>query len=193
MGVDLGGTTLTADGTNDLVINNGSVDCAVFENVSGNTIYKSPSHCYFIAGTTGLSASWTTLGSGTTTKMTFNTATQPTGAGFDTANSRFICPLEGYYMMWASLFRYKAGVTSSHYSYPYFVVNGSSGGRRPYGNTPYRMRGFGLIAGSSWSYDNSMSETMYLYVGDIVEIHTYTSGNEPVYQPYSYFAGWYLG
>ena len=190
MALDILGTTITADATNPLKINNGLVDCLVAQTSNSYTHIRQPSSIYFIAAN-NLGTGWVDMVDNSWNKLPMQTVQQNTGSGYDTTNSRFIAPLEGYYLFTANSYLNKMDANIGSYGHPMFLVNGSSGLRRPYGNTMFRMRGYGL--NSTYSMDGSCEELIYLYVGDYVEYYIYSTAVFQVYYPYLYFSGWYIG
>lgn len=190
MALDIQGNIISADATYSLKINNGLVDCLYSQPVSGYNHIRQPSSVYFIAGNNS-GTGWVDLTDSAWTKMPLPNVIQNTGSGYDTTNSRFVAPLEGYYIFTGNLYINRLDATTGYYSHPMFWVNGGSGTRRPYGNTMYRMRGYGL--NSTYTVDGSCEEVIYLYVGDYVEYYLYATPQIQVYYPYNYFSGWYIG
>lgn len=190
MALNVNGTTISQDATYTLKINNGLVDCLYSQPVSGNNNIRQPSSIYFIAAN-NTGTQWVDLTDNAWNKMPMATVQQNTGSGYDTVNTRFVAPLEGYYIFSANAYINRMDATAGYYAHPMFFVNGGSGTRRPYGNTMYRMRGYGLT--SSYTVDGSCEEVIYLYVGDYVEYYIYATPQIQVYYPYLYFSGWYIG
>ena len=190
MALNIQNNTISVDATYSLKINNGSVDCFYSQPVSGNQQIQQPSSIYFIAANNS-GTGWVDMTDNTWNKMPMATVQQNTGSGYDTVNTRFVAPLEGYYVFSANAYINRMDTTPSYYSHPMFFVNGGSGTRRPYGNTMYRMRGYGL--NSTYTVDGSCEEVIYLYVGDYVEYYIYSTPQYQVYYPYLYFSGWYIG
>ena len=190
MALNIQNNTISADATHSLKINNGLVDCLYSQPVSGNQQTRQPSSIYFIAANNG-GTGWFDMVDNAWNKMPMATVQQNTGSGYDTVNSRFVAPLEGYYIFTSNAYINRMDATAGYYCHPMFFVNGGSGTRRPYGNTMYRMRGYGLT--SSYTVDGSCEEVIYLYVGDFVEYYIYATPQIQVYYPYLYFSGWYIG
>lgn len=190
MALNIQNNVISTDATYNLKINNGSVDCFYSQPVSGYNHIRQPSSIYFIAANNS-GTGWFDMVDNSWNKMPLQTVQQNTGSGYDTTNSRFIAPLEGYYLFTANSYLNKMDGNIGSYSHPMFCVNGSTGLRRPYGNTMYRMRGYGL--NSTYSMDGSCEELIYLYVGDYVEYYIYSTAVFQVYYPYLYFSGWYIG
>lgn len=190
MALYVGDNILSADATYSLKINNGLVDCLYVQPASTYNHIRQPSSTFFIAGNTNASG-WVDQTDNAWNKMVFNVVTQNTGSGFSTANSRFVAPLEGYYIFSANSYINRMDSTPGYYAHPMFWVNGAAGTRRPYSNTQYRMRGYGL--NSTYTVDGAIEEIMYLYVGDYVEYYIYATPQIQVYYNYLYFAGWFVG
>lgn len=190
MALYLQNNVISKDATYSLKINNGLVDCLYSQPISGYDHVSQPSSIYFIAANNS-GVGWFDMVDNAWNKMPMQTVQQNTGSGYDTTNSRFIAPLEGYYIFTANSYINRMNTTVGYYAHPMFWVNNGSGTRRPYGNTMYRMRGFGL--NSTYTVDGSIEEIIYLYVGDYVEYFIYSTPQYQVYYPYLYFSGWYIG
>lgn len=140
------------------------------------------------------------VGMGTGTWRTINGIVAFTATGgsgyinvgncYNTANSRFTAPWTGLYLFKQHIYIYGNSTNYTWYNHPLFLVNGSSTLRRP-GNTPYRIRLYGLY--SNYGQDTDCCELIYLTAGDYVEVSCPASGTVQGYESYSAWSGAYLG
>jgi hypothetical protein len=113
------------------------------------------------------------LGSSAWVSVVLGSADINTGSCYNTSNGRFTAPVDGVYLVTASI--YFSVAATGHYVHPMWWVNGSGTVRRPSAGGLHRMRGYG-ITGGSWA-DGDTIEMIPLLAGDYVTINNYCGGN----------------
>jgi hypothetical protein len=108
---------------------------------------------------------------------------------YNTSTGAFTAPFTGLYLFKHHIYCYGPNATPSWYFHPQYAVNGSLSARRP-GNTPYRMRQYGLYA--EYGQDSDCCELIYLTSGDFVQVSTPRNGDMQGYESFSTFNGSYI-
>jgi len=192
---------------NSMVIATGASGNLSITDTSGNRLYSQDNQgrfsrpfvgantfavSMFMVGYSDGSANWTTpVSSGNWGKLPFgftggNGYLNVNGC-YDLVNYRFTAPWTGMYLFKVHNYIYTGdGGNYNQYCHPVFYVNGSSGARRPNGNTPYRIRQYGFYG--SYGHDTDCCELIYLTAADYVEAWWY-SGNNGM-QTYNQYCSW---
>lgn len=145
----------------------------------------------FVAGS-ATDPGWVNPGaSGTWTKINNYCAATSINRGnhYNTTTTRFTAPIAGPYLFIFSTYLY-----TDSYVHPIFAINGSAtpyGTATGYGNTQYRIRGYGMVA--NYQQDAQIEEVINLAANDYVEAWWYNSGSCYHYAYYSLFQGVFVG
>lgn len=183
-GLNIAGNLITGyDGSYNLKINNGVVDCLMIDTSNRSTF---PYQTGFIAGNNAASE-WASFTASIWNIVPCNVTTLNVASCYNTSTYLFTAPTDGMYFFIGCVY-FSNGGTSS-YIYPCFLVNGGLGTRHPNSNGIYRIRGYAETA-----TDGQAQETYYLYTGDTVGYYCYANATtSQYYRAYNFFAGFKIG
>jgi hypothetical protein len=187
MGLNIAGNIITGyDGSYNLTINNGSVDCLKIDTSDRSVMPANPA---FIAGISTGSPGWVDFTASTWNIIPCNTTSINVGSCYNTSSPYlFTAPIAGTYHFIGSLYLTNNSDTTA-FIYPVFLVNGSLATRHPNSNNVYRIRGY-----QETTADGQISETYVLSANDTVGYYCYAfNTNCKYYNAYSYFAGVFIG
>jgi hypothetical protein len=136
---------------------------------------------------------YVTMANATWTTIVFDYANGNTGSCYNTSNGLFSAPVSGIYYFEAHLYGYKGNSSSTSYTHPVFLINGSYTYRQAQAGTPaYRLRSR-TYYDSTYSWDTMINDVFYLAAGDTVQYYVYNSAGGVYIPYYSLFTGFLIG
>lgn len=136
------------------------------------------------------SASWYNYTSAGYQIILYSNILYNNGSCYNNSNGRFTAPVSGIYWFTSMHYSYKnTDTSSSSYTHPHFIVNGSYNTKHAQLDAPFRYVRGRTYYSSTYSFDTEMNDLFYLTAGDYVNVEIYAGSALQYYGPQSYFTG----
>lgn len=186
MALDIAGSTIQATTSTGISITTNGVTGLSIDSADRPILSARPG---FMAEYS-TSGAWINYTSANYLTIVYGNAIYNNGSHYNTSNGRFTAPVSGIYWFTSCHYSYKnTDSSSSSYTLPHFIVNGSALTKQAQATYAFRyVRGRTYYSGS-YAFDTDMNDLFYLSAGDYVNVSVYAGSSLQFYSTQSYFTG----